>query len=78
MSAACLSHTRCKQCQVGVRVALQLRVVALDHVIGQATHLGLLTAGGEELEGADTDVAGGNARQNRARQRTSRERRARL
>src|SRR5437879_8357417 len=59
-----------EQTQVGVRMAFQLRVVALDDVIGQATYLGLLTAGGEQLEGADTDVAGGNASQNRARQRT--------
>ena len=51
-------------------MALQLRVMALDHVIGQATHLVLLAAGGEQLKGADTNVAGSNARQNRARQRT--------
>src|SRR5438445_11269590 len=44
--------------------------MTLDHVIGETTHLGLLTAGGEQLEGAHTDVAGSNARQNRAWQRT--------
>src|SRR5438309_11320811 len=59
-----------EQCQVRIRMALQLWIMALDDVIGQATYLGLLTAGGEQLEGADTDVAGGNASQNRARQRT--------
>src|SRR4029077_18207335 len=41
-----------------------------DYVIGQTTYLGVLAAGGEKLKGADTDVAGGNARQNRPRQRT--------
>ena len=64
-----VAHGR-KQGEVGVRVVLQLRVVTIDYVIGQATHLGLLTAGSEQLKGADTDVAGSNARQNRARQRT--------
>ena len=59
-----------EQSEVGVRVALQLRIMAIDCVIGQAMHFGLLTAGGEKLEGAHTDVAGSNARQNRARQRS--------
>ena len=59
-------------------MTLQLRVVALDYVIGQAAHLGRLAAGGEQLEGADTNVAGGNTRQNRARQRSPREKPARL
>ena len=36
-----------EQSEVGVRVVLQLRVMAIDDVIGQATHFGLVTAGGE-------------------------------
>src|SRR5882672_10764725 len=59
-----------KQTQIGVRVALELPVVALNYVIGQAPYLGLLAAGGQKLEGADTDVAGSDPRQNRARQGT--------
>ena len=52
--------------------------MAIDDVIGQATNFGLLTARREKLEGAHPDVTGSNARQNRARERSSRERRARL
>ena len=76
MSAAWLS-ARSQAAKVRIRVALQLRVMALDHVIGQTAHLVQLTAGGELLEGADTDVARSNPRQNRARQRALAIRRAR-
>src|SRR5262250_2830652 len=64
-----VAHTL-EQSQVWVRLPLQLRVVAIDDVIGESLHPGLLAASGEELEGADTDVAHGNARQNRAWQRS--------
>src|SRR4029450_10244698 len=62
-----------EQSEVGVRVALQLRVMAIDDIIGQATNFGLLTAGGEKLEGTRTDVAGSNAGPKRAPQRGSAE-----
>src|SRR5262249_60335633 len=57
-----------EQCEVGVRVVFKLRVMALDDIIGETTNFGLLTTGREKLEGAHPDVAGSNARQNRARQ----------
>jgi hypothetical protein len=53
---------------VAVCGAGQIRVVAGDAVIGQLAQLLALVAGGEVFEGADAEMAGGDARQLRAGQ----------
>ena len=54
--------------EVGSRGFAQVGVVAGDGMIGQRLDLVLLAPGGEELEGPDAQVAGGDAGEDRARE----------
>ena len=53
---------------IGALGLRQMRIVAADHMIGEAAHAISVAARGEELEGADTDMAGRHAGQHRAGQ----------
>jgi hypothetical protein len=55
------------QFQVGILTTFDLRVMAIDYVIGQAVHFVVLVPGGKKLESANTNVTGGDAGQNRTR-----------
>ena len=57
-----------EQHAIGFGRAPRLGVVARDHMVGEQPQRLAIAAGGEELEGAHADVAGGNAGQHRARQ----------
>ena len=61
-------HDACEQRVIGALGSRQLRIVPRDDMIGEpAQRVGVL-ARGEILEGADADVARGDAGQHRARQ----------
>jgi len=55
-----------QQVEVGLRAGRQCRVMAGNDVVGQALDLFRPLMGGEELEGADADMAGGDAGQHGA------------
>ena len=57
-----------EQCEIGVRRLGGLRVMAGDDVVGECLDRLQILAGGEILEGADADMAGGDAGQHPARQ----------
>ena len=67
-SAAWRSATRSSSPRKRPRLAGQVGVVARDRVLGQLAHAVDIAAGGEELERADADMAGGHARQHRTGQ----------
>ncbi len=67
-SSACARDHRFEQRAVGVLRRRGIRVVAGDDVVGQQPHALPIAARREELEGADADMAGGDARQHRAGQ----------
>ncbi len=54
---------------IGALCLEQVRIVAGDDVVGEPADRAGVAADGEELEGADADVARGDARQHRAGQR---------
>ena len=70
MSLAWRSATRSSSPRKGCGVLDQIRIVARDRVLGELAHARQLAAGGEELEGADADVAGRHAREHCAGQRS--------
>ena len=69
MSAACARDHGFEQRAVGTLGLRSVRIVPGDDVVGERAHASAIAARGEELEGADADVAGGDAGQHRAGQR---------
>ena len=64
--------TALEQRAIGLLARRRLGIVAGDDVVGEQAQRLDVAARGEELEGADADVAGRHARQDRAGQRPSR------
>ena len=67
-SSACRAMTRIEQGAIGVDLVACIGIVPRDHMVGEQTQRFAVAAGSEELEGADADMAFGNARQHRAGQ----------
>ena len=69
MSSAWRAMTCSRRAPVGIRRASRFGVVAGNDVVGEVPDRIHVSAGGEELEGADADMAGGDAGEDGAGQR---------
>ena len=64
-SCLCIAHTA-EELQIAVLPLRNFGEMTLDRIVGKFTHLVRLAARGEELEGAYTQMRGGDARQHHA------------